>query len=437
MMPGALERASRVGTLVVCLAFSLDASAGDANADAFVSCAARYATSLSGEIQPDALREIVGDARLVALGEPAHGARAPLELRNRVIKYLVEHLGFTAIALETAFGESRAVYEFVTQGADASRAQSVAREGLTWGFGVYPENADLIRWVHDYNADPAHSRKVHFYGIDLNGADDRGSFSRARDAVDRSLDVLAKAAPVQAKELKARTEPALALFSDEKSGQLSSAQDQELEKTLGSIADGFRAHRSALISSIGRERYEWAVQELVVAQKLQAYFRAAPESASTGGELPSDGYKQDEIRDAAMAENVRWVLKQEGAEGRVLVFAHNAHVMNARLRGGMWSVYPGAPRAMGDYLRAAMGNSLVIIGTLAATDAPESTEGVLAHVGPPPFLLDLHKAACNTSAGGWLAQRRSIRANYQTYLDVELQSAFDAIVYLNRIERRK
>lgn len=377
----------RLGTFALCLGFCVDALAGDADADAFVSCAARYATPLSHESQFDALRNVVGDARVVALGEPAHGAIAPLELRNRVIRYLVEHLGFTAIALETSFDQSRVVYDFVKTGTDALRASSVAREGLTWGFGKFPENAELIRWLHDYNANPAHKRKVQFYGIDLSGADNHGSFSRARAAIDHSLLV------------------------------------------------NFQAPEA--ISSAGRQQHEWARQELAVAQKLQEYLRAEPASAATDDQIPPDGYVQDEIRDAAMAENVRWVLQQEGPNGRVFVFAHDAHVMNAPLRGGIWSVYSRAPRAMGDFLRETMGDSLLIIGTVAATGASGSTEAVLGRVGVPPFLLDLRKAACSTSAAAWLAERRQIRTNYDTTLDVSLQSAFDAVVFLNEIERRK
>ena len=35
---------------------------------------------------------LVGDARVVALGEPGHGAHQPLALRNRMFGYLIEHL---------------------------------------------------------------------------------------------------------------------------------------------------------------------------------------------------------------------------------------------------------------------------------------------------------------------------------------------------------
>jgi erythromycin esterase len=433
----ALAIALRADAVALCLAFSVGASASDASAEAFISCATRVAAPLREEAQLEALRGVVGGASAVALGEPAHGSPAPLELRNRIIRYLVERLGFTAIALETSFGESRAVYDFVAEGTHASLARSVARENLTWGFGAFAENEQLISWLRDYNANPAHARKVHFYGIDLSGADDHGSFPRARASVDRSLEVLASVAPEQAGRIKAQVEPALALFSDKDASRISSARHTELKHAFRAIGEGFHAQRKALIFRIGVERYEWAVQELAVAQKMQAYLRAAPKNAGTGDQIPPDGYVQDEMRDAAMAENVRWVLKHEGADGRVLVFAHDAHVMNALLRGGIWSVYSRPPRAMGHFLRAALGRSFVSIGTLAATDAPASTEAILARIGAPPFLLDLQKAACDTAAASWLSRRRSIRINYQSSLDVGLRNAFDAIVYLDRIERRK
>src|SRR5688500_3991761 len=36
---------------------------------------------------------IIGSARIVALGEPTHGAHEPLAFRNRLFRYLVEELG--------------------------------------------------------------------------------------------------------------------------------------------------------------------------------------------------------------------------------------------------------------------------------------------------------------------------------------------------------
>src|SRR5262249_32288821 len=64
----------------------------------------RPITAIGGVEQAESwkpLRAIVGDARVVALGEPLHGFHEPLAVRNQVVQYLVTELGFTAVALET------------------------------------------------------------------------------------------------------------------------------------------------------------------------------------------------------------------------------------------------------------------------------------------------------------------------------------------------
>ena len=53
------------------------------------------------------LDSLVGSARILALGELIHRGHEPLEFRNEVIRYAVTHLGFTAVALESGFTESR------------------------------------------------------------------------------------------------------------------------------------------------------------------------------------------------------------------------------------------------------------------------------------------------------------------------------------------
>ena len=45
------------------------------------------------------LESAIGTARVVALGEPMHGAHEPPAFRNRLFRFLVEQMGFTAIAL--------------------------------------------------------------------------------------------------------------------------------------------------------------------------------------------------------------------------------------------------------------------------------------------------------------------------------------------------
>src|SRR5690606_11694254 len=71
---------------------------------------------LDGAEAANRLGALVGEARVVAIGEPAHGAHEPLALRNRVFRQLVEQQGFTVIALETGLTESRALDAYVRDG---------------------------------------------------------------------------------------------------------------------------------------------------------------------------------------------------------------------------------------------------------------------------------------------------------------------------------
>ena len=46
------------------------------------------------------LRDIVGDARIVALGEVSSGTHEFYQMKRRIIEYLATHLGFTFLAIE-------------------------------------------------------------------------------------------------------------------------------------------------------------------------------------------------------------------------------------------------------------------------------------------------------------------------------------------------
>src|SRR5215471_6331183 len=46
------------------------------------------------------LRPLIGDARIVSLGEATHGTREFFQLKHRMIEYCVSRLGFTMIGFE-------------------------------------------------------------------------------------------------------------------------------------------------------------------------------------------------------------------------------------------------------------------------------------------------------------------------------------------------
>src|SRR5882762_7844386 len=132
--------------------------------DAFVKWASARAISLR-TLEPDEdvkdllpLKSLVGTSHVVTLGEPNHGTHEPLAFRNRLIRFLVEQMGFTAVGLETSFTESYSLERFVAGGSGELR--STVREAMSWGFGNFPENEELIQWIREHNADTTHHSKV-------------------------------------------------------------------------------------------------------------------------------------------------------------------------------------------------------------------------------------------------------------------------------------
>ncbi|MCH5688073.1 erythromycin esterase family protein [Niabella sp. W65] len=100
------------------------------------------------------VKEMIGEARVVALGEPAHGYREPLAFRNRLFKFFVKHCGFTTMAVEGGLAESQLATEYIAGGSGTAEAAAAAL-----GIGdPAPENIELLEWMRQYNSDTAHQK---------------------------------------------------------------------------------------------------------------------------------------------------------------------------------------------------------------------------------------------------------------------------------------
>jgi erythromycin esterase len=135
--------------------------------------------------------------------------------------------------------------------------------------------------------------------------------------------------------------------------------------------------------------------------------------------------------------NVLWALDQEGPAGKVLLFAHNAHI-NATTRSGMWSGLSRPAEAMGEYLKARLGDGMVAIGSCslekpAGITIGNSLEDALRGLGPGSFVLDLRKARSAVTASAWLNRGGNLGTNGDTFLKLKPAAAFDAIVCWERL----
>jgi erythromycin esterase len=383
------------------------------------------------------LGSMIGSARIVTIGEPTHGAHEPLAFRNRLFRYLVEELGFTAIAIESGLPESRHVHAFVETG--VGDAKKIAHEHISYEWGDWQENVELIQWMRDYNANPARRQKIRFYGFDLSLGGATGATPRPAP-FEAALSLLSRADSASATRLRQALQPILRLPPGP-APSLTTAEREAGVLAVDELLSRLERNRPSLQATTSAEDYEWGSRSALVAQQVARMLRVMP-SDLPSDRIPPSAWELVETRDAGMADNIRWILSREGPNGRILVFAHNGHVETVPFHGGVWNAFAKPPNSLGVHLRSFFKDSLVTIVTSSATNgagvpsaALDSTslDASLARVGHPRFFLDLRAARNNPMARTWLAQERPFRANFTMYLSVIPSSAFDVVVFVDTL----
>lgn len=447
------------GTMVVFLVASLaviaplvraqEAKQSEREADAFVAWAAKNAIPVTTtepgkgfkDLQP--IKKMIGKARVVALGESLHGVHEFYQVRHRLLEFLVEEMGFTAFAMETGFAEAVKINDYVLGRVD--EPERWQHNWFTWGFGNEQELLALVRWMRRYNENPQHTRKLHFYGIDV-----AVSYSSPLAAIEGALTYLDKVDPDYA--AFARRQSVLPLVgrflgsgggdqargvSLKKYKKLAVEERNAYTAAIADLVSRFEARRVDYIRRSSEDEYEWAYHYAIAARQLDTAYRGAATE-----EKPDDANGYDLERDRAMADNVLWVLQREGPSGRIVVWAHNSHIMKVL----QW----GERARLGLFLDSMLGGDYVNIGftfyrgvqssgweepyraPIVEPSKRGSLDGELAQVGLPMFILDLRTVPKAGPVYEWLNQVREMRWQRE-YQPLNPIQAWDAIFYIHSI----
>ena len=88
--------------------------------------------------------ELVGDARIVSLGEATHGTREFFQMKHRILRFLVERMGFTAFAIEATWPEANRIDHYVRTG---EGDPAVLLSGLYFWTWNTDEVLQMIQWM--------------------------------------------------------------------------------------------------------------------------------------------------------------------------------------------------------------------------------------------------------------------------------------------------
>ena len=108
------------------------------------------------------LKEMIGNARIVALGEATHGTHEFFQMKHRMLEFLVEEMGFNTFAMEANWPEANLINDYVHTG-KGDPAELL--KGLYFWTWDTQEVLDMIRWMRAYNENPSSTRKTQFLRI--------------------------------------------------------------------------------------------------------------------------------------------------------------------------------------------------------------------------------------------------------------------------------
>ena len=108
-----------------------------------------FATCEPGGIDRDLapLRAVVGDARVVALGEVQSGTHEFFQMKRRIVEYLATHMGFTLFAMQENMPAAYRLNEYVLTGQGEPKAllRGIDRRKRTQEF------LDFVEWMRGFN----------------------------------------------------------------------------------------------------------------------------------------------------------------------------------------------------------------------------------------------------------------------------------------------
>ncbi len=283
----------------------------------------REAHELTGDRHDyDPLLKLIGDARIVLIGEASHGTHEFYRERARITKRLIAERGFNAVAIEGDWPDAYRVNRYVRGARDDQDAEEALR-----GFARFPtwmwRNADVldfVGWLRTYNEGRHHTaRKVGFYGLDLY------SLGASMEAVIAYLD---EQDPDAAARARARYE-CLQPYSGESSAYgeavLLGVSEPCRRRVIEQLVE-LRRRAGEYLAHDGlaaEDEYFFAEQNAAIVTTAEEYYRT----------MFGDRAGSWNQRDRHMADTLDQLvahLDRHGGTARVVVWAHNSHVGDAR-----------------------------------------------------------------------------------------------------------
>ena len=273
---------------------------------------------------PRLLESIDPNASVVLVGEATHGTHEFYRIRADLTRALIQHRGFTCVAVEADWPDAYRANRWVRLSSEDMTAEEALADFTRFPRWMWRnrEVVRFLRWLRGENAVRSADQRVGFYGLDL--------YSLHRSMA-RVIDYLEKVDPTAAARAR-RGYACFDAFGDDVQLYGYNATlnlERSCEDEVVSQLVELRRRAAEYASRDGRiaaDEYFVAEQNARVVRDAEAYYRA----------MFRGGAESWNLRDRHMMGTLEALIGHAGGAGRparVVVWAHNSHLGDARATG--------------------------------------------------------------------------------------------------------
>lgn len=300
-----------------------------------------------------------GDAQIVLLGEATHGTSEFYRARAAITRRLIEHHGFTVVAVEADWPDAARIDSYVRDHAPRPRRGESFVRFPTWMW----RNVEVLAfadWLRSHNETLPDAAKTSFHGLDVY------SLTESIHAVLEYLD---------------KVDPEEAAMARWRYGCLTPWQDDPARYGRAVVTgahegceEGVSAQLARLLNMrldhLREDGAAWfdAAQNARIVREAERYYRAIYRGSAASWNL----------RDRHMFNTLEAVVAHRGVGTKAVVWAHNSHVGDASATAMGWT----GEFNIGQLCRLSFGSDAALIGfgTDTGTVAAASDWGADMHI---------------------------------------------------------
>lgn len=271
------------------------------------------------------LKDVIGNSRVVLLGEQSHGGGSTYLAKVRLVKFLHKEMGFDVLAIESGMFDCAKIWQQMNLG---NNMEDEVTNSMFYMYAKSKEVKPLFRYI---DAQIHSERPLLFSGIDSQHTGEKSQNHLVDDLkvhLDNSGSGITKteAWPVFKRK-------SLDVVSMQR--KVSAEEKQTFYDVIKNIKEELQNHFSQNEPFLENSFFWLQIIESIESQAKRYW-----------------GDVEDMDRDRQMADNVSWLLNNTYKDKKVIIWAHNFHIAR-----GIAPILP-----MGHFLKKGLKDNMYAIG---------------------------------------------------------------------------